>query len=72
MKVLPRVAFVTLGLTVAAGCGGGSGSSTLSSSALMDPLTCQGCHPAQYQEWAGSMHAYAADDPVFRAMNQRA
>jgi hypothetical protein len=38
----------------------------------MDPSTCQTCHPAQYQEWAGSMHAYATDDPVFRAMNQRA
>jgi hypothetical protein len=28
--------------------------------------------PAAYKEWSGSMHAYAADDPVFRAMNQRA
>jgi hypothetical protein len=72
MKVLPRVAFVTLGVALAAGCGSGSGSSTLSQSALMDPLTSQGCHPAQYQDWAGSMHAYATDDPVFRAMNQRA
>ena len=72
MKVLPGVAFVTLAVALAAGCGSGSGSSTLSQSALMDPLTCQGCHPAQYQDWAGSMHAYATDDPVFRAMNQRA
>ncbi len=72
MKVLPRIAFVALGIAAAAGCGSGSGSPTLSQSALMDPLTCQGCHPAQYQEWAGSMHAYATDDPVFRAMNQRA
>ena len=38
----------------------------------MDPSTCQTCHPAQYKEWSGSMHAYATDDPVFRAMNQRA
>jgi hypothetical protein len=72
MKVLPRVAFVTLGVAVLAGCGSGAGSSTLSQSALMDPLTCQSCHPAQYKEWSGSMHAYATDDPVFRAMNQRA
>jgi hypothetical protein len=72
MKVLPHVAFVTLGVVVAAGCGSGSGASTLPQSALMDPLACQGCHPAQYQDWSGSMHAYATDDPVFRAMNQRA
>jgi nitrate/TMAO reductase-like tetraheme cytochrome c subunit len=72
MKVLPHVAFVTLGVVVTAGCGSGSGASTLSQSALMDPLTCRTCHPAQYQDWSGSMHAYATDDPVFRAMNQRA
>ena len=41
-------------------------------SALMDSASCQTCHPAQYQQWAGSMHAYATDDPVFRAMNARA
>lgn len=38
---------------------------------LMDPQTCSGCHPTQYAEWASSMHAYAADDPLFRAMNAR-
>ncbi|MBK7863911.1 MAG: hypothetical protein IPJ65_35945 [Archangiaceae bacterium] len=38
---------------------------------LLDPATCQGCHPQQYGEWAGSMHAYAAADPVFIAMNQK-
>jgi hypothetical protein len=41
-------------------------------SALMDSASCQTCHPAQYQQWAGSMHAYATDDPVFQAMNARA
>lgn len=39
--------------------------------ALLDPKSCQGCHPGQYAEWAGSMHAYAAQDPVFIAMNAR-
>jgi hypothetical protein len=39
--------------------------------ALQDPQTCAGCHPIHYREWLGSMHAYAADDPVFRAMNAR-
>lgn len=44
---------------------------TLSREQLMDPATCKGCHPDAYREWSGSMHAYAADDPVFRAMNAR-
>jgi hypothetical protein len=39
--------------------------------ALMDPESCKGCHPDHYREWSGSMHAYAADDPVFLAMNAR-
>lgn len=40
--------------------------------ALQDPETCAECHPDHYREWLGSMHAYAADDPVFVAMNARA
>ena len=62
-----------LALSAAAGCGGNSpGAATLDRQALMDPTVCQTCHPAQYQQWAQSMHAYATDDPVFRAMNARA
>jgi Cytochrome c554 and c-prime len=38
---------------------------------LLDPTTCQGCHPDQYSQWSGSMHAYSTKDPVFVAMNQR-
>lgn len=38
---------------------------------LRDPDSCKDCHPIHYREWAGSMHAYAADDPVFLAMNRR-
>jgi hypothetical protein len=38
---------------------------------LLDPEQCRACHPGHYREWAGSMHAYAAEDPVFRAMNRR-
>lgn len=37
----------------------------------MDPETCRDCHEGHYKEWSGSMHAYAAEDPVFRAMNAR-
>jgi hypothetical protein len=44
---------------------------TLDRAALLDPESCRSCHEEHYQEWAGSMHAYAADDPVFIAMNRR-
>ncbi len=37
----------------------------------MDPQSCAGCHPTQFAQWQGSMHAYATDDPVFVAMNAR-
>ena len=38
---------------------------------LQDPATCMECHPKHYTQWSGSMHAYAAEDPVFVAMNAR-
>ncbi|HEU0031294.1 MAG TPA: multiheme c-type cytochrome [Kofleriaceae bacterium] len=38
---------------------------------LRDPNTCMECHPQHFQQWSGSMHAYASDDPVFVAMNKR-
>ncbi len=38
---------------------------------LQDPATCAECHPKHYQQWSGSMHAYASEDPVFVAMNAR-
>lgn len=38
---------------------------------LQDPNSCAECHPKHFQQWSGSMHAYAADDPVFIAMNNR-
>lgn len=38
---------------------------------LLDPRTCEECHAEHYRQWEGSMHAYAAEDPVFRAMNAR-
>jgi hypothetical protein len=43
----------------------------LDAEALRDPASCQGCHPTHYEQWEGSMHAYAGEDPVFRAMNAR-
>jgi hypothetical protein len=54
-------------------CGGGSSAPgpTFTTADLMDPEQCSTCHPAHYAEWSSSMHAYAADDPVFVAMNAR-
>jgi len=69
----PLAALALLALLAVAGCGGGGPSTPpLDRAALMDPQACQSCHPTAYQEWSGSMHAYASEDPVFRAMNQRA
>ena len=33
---------------------------------------CKSCHPQHYEEWRGSMHAYAITDPVFHAMHKLA
>ncbi|MBX3263534.1 MAG: hypothetical protein KIS78_32935 [Labilithrix sp.] len=44
---------------------------TLTGQALMDPNNCLPCHDEQFREWSSSMHAYAAEDPVFVAMNKR-
>ncbi len=66
-----------------AGCRGGGGAhaqgdagapvlpGTASREQLRDPETCKGCHPNHYSQWSSSMHAYAAKDPVFVAMNKR-
>ncbi|EYF07459.1 multiheme c-type cytochrome [Chondromyces apiculatus] len=43
----------------------------LNAEALMDPQACASCHPDHFREWSGSMHAYASDDPVFLALNER-
>ena len=61
---LAAVALLALGL---AACG----DDKLSVAELQDPSTCAECHPKHHQQWSGSMHAYAADDPVFLAMNKR-
>ncbi|MEZ4404521.1 MAG: multiheme c-type cytochrome [Kofleriaceae bacterium] len=52
---------------LATGCGGDD---ALPVAELMDPATCATCHPKHHAEWASSMHAYAADDPVFLALNR--
>jgi hypothetical protein len=60
-----------------AGCGDsdapptGAPTPTLTLQQLQDPEACKDCHPAHYESWSGSMHAYAADDPIFVAMNEK-
>jgi Cytochrome c554 and c-prime len=61
------VAFFALAFAISA-CGD---EPALSIAALQDPQTCNECHPKHVQQWSGSMHAYASDDPVFVAMNKR-
>ncbi len=60
---------LTAASLLAAACG--NDPDYLSREELLDPETCKSCHPTHYQQWSGSMHAYAADDPVFLAMNRR-
>jgi nitrate/TMAO reductase-like tetraheme cytochrome c subunit len=43
----------------------------LDADALRDPESCKDCHQTHYEQWQGSMHAYAGEDPVFLAMNAR-
>ncbi len=66
---------VTLGAGLAAASCSSSSDSTPAPSftrqELLDPASCKACHVEHYTQWSGSMHAYASDDPVFRAMNAR-
>jgi hypothetical protein len=59
----------SLALLLACGCT--SDPPPLTQDQLMDPQACAQCHPTHVAQWSGSMHAYAADDPVFVAMNAR-
>jgi hypothetical protein len=62
-----------LALLGLAACKGdeGDGDHIMTREELMKPEACKDCHPKHYREWSGSMHAYAANDPVFIAMNKR-
>ncbi|HTM44286.1 MAG TPA: multiheme c-type cytochrome [Polyangiaceae bacterium] len=83
MALDPRTVLGALTLILSPGCtahsastneptpGADAGQRTLTREELMNPETCRGCHPQHYQEWRGSMHAYASTDPVFHAMNRR-
>ena len=60
------VVLALIGLAACDGC-----EDKYSIAELQDPETCKDCHPKHYDQWSGSMHAYASDDPVFIAMNKR-
>jgi len=38
-----------------------------SAAGFTEPEVCAGCHPKQYDEWSGSVHALAFQDPIYQA-----
>lgn len=66
--MLPRL---LASLTIAGALGACPSAPLLTREQLMDPAACQTCHAQHVRDWSGSMHAYAAEDPVFIAMNAR-
>ena len=74
--VLPAavLAVAVIGLCVPLGCGsqgGGTPAISTPQSVMLDSQECGVCHSDHFDDWMASMHAYAADDPVFLAMNKR-
>src|SRR5580658_6531397 len=65
--ILASVAFAAASI----GCSTASAPTYFSREDLLDPQTCNQCHLNHYADWSASMHAYASDDPIFLAMNQR-
>jgi len=37
-----------------------------SNAGFTEPEVCQGCHPKQYEEWTGSVHALSFQDPIYQ------
>ncbi len=37
-----------------------------SSAPFTEPGVCAGCHPQQFEEWTGSVHALAFQDPIYQ------
>jgi hypothetical protein len=63
-RIVPATAAAAALLPLVVACGDGEPE-------LTRDEQCERCHPDHYEEWVGSSHAYAADDPVFVAMNAR-
>jgi hypothetical protein len=66
-----RATFVAVALIAGVACNGEESATIMTRAELLDPESCKDCHPKHYNEWRGSMHAYASEDPVFVAMNAR-
>jgi hypothetical protein len=67
-----RFLVISIMTLLATGCGKKTSEPQYKTRAeMLDPQTCEECHSSHYEEWSGSMHAYASEDPVFRAMNAR-
>jgi len=66
-----RAPLAVVGLLAALTAACGDDGPVRSIAELQDPQTCTECHPKHVQQWSGSMHAYASEDPVFVAMNKR-
>jgi hypothetical protein len=71
LAAVAALAIAPAGCSHSSGSSGPSASSYLDRDTMLDPETCATCHANHYKDWAGSMHAYASDDPVFLAMNAR-
>src|SRR5438270_6561801 len=73
MSVRAVIAIVVASAVAPLACSGKGNDAPpmLTRARLLDPEACKECHADHYREWSGSMHAYATDDPVFRAMNAR-
>ena len=60
-----------LALVWLAACESNNNDDVLPEAELRDPQMCAECHPDHVREWSGSMHAYAAADPLLRSMEAR-
>jgi hypothetical protein len=60
-----------LAASMLAACHSSQSQATLTRDELLDPESCKGCHQEHFADWAGSMHAYSSQDPMFLAMNKR-
>jgi nitrate/TMAO reductase-like tetraheme cytochrome c subunit len=76
MKLLKQAAVLAAVTCALLACESGTGDDDievqpLTQEQLLNPESCKDCHPKHYEQWSASMHAYAAVDPVFLAMNKR-